>query len=185
RAVSCQETMLRHFDDLHLRVARTYEARLAANQEVDFEGMTLEALKIIETSPTVRDLLVARYPWLAIDEYQDLGGPLHRIVLALHSAGCRIFAVGDPDQCIFGFTGADPTYLSELERHPDFHVIRLRFNYRSGARLITAAEASLGTTRDYAPDPNRIDLGQIEFEEVAGGLGGQARHIAHDLVPQL
>lgn len=184
RAIALNET-LAPFDERHIEVAHTYESMLIAEQCVDFEAMTLSALRIIESNPSVRELIVARYPWLAIDEYQDLGGPLHRIVLALQAAGTRIFAVGDPDQCIFGFTGANPAYLNELVEHPDFRTIRLRFNYRSGARLIAAAEAPLETTRNYQPDPSRIDEGEIIFHEIGHGLTGQAKHVVHELVPQL
>ena len=184
RALALDES-LDPFDERHVEVARTYNAALAASSHVDFEAMTLTALRMIETIPDVAELIVARYPWIAVDEYQDLGGPLHRIVLALERAGSRIFAVGDPDQCIFGFTGADPRYLNDLANHTSFEAIQLRFNYRSGAKLISAAEASLGSPRNYRADPNRADEGEVYFDQIDGGLEAQARWIGHTLVPQL
>lgn len=184
RALALGES-LEPFDERHVEVARTYNTALNASGYVDFESMTLTALRIIETSPDVAELIVARYPWIAIDEYQDLGGPLHRIVLALAQAGSRIFAVGDPDQCIFGFTGADPRYLNDLAGRPSFEAIQLRFNYRSGAKLITAAEASLGSPRNYRADPDRADEGEIYFDQINGGLEGQAEWVVHTLVPQV
>lgn len=184
RALALDES-LEPFDERHVEVARAYNATLAANAHVDFEAMTLTALHMIDTVPDVAELIVARYPWIAIDEYQDLGGPLHRIVLALERAGSHIFAVGDPDQCIFGFTGADPRYLEDLAAHPSFATIRLRFNYRSGSKLITAAEASLDSPRNYQADPARADTGEIDFDEIVGGLDAQANWIVHTLVPRL
>lgn len=184
RALALDES-LEPFDVRHIEVARIYSKALATSGRVDFEAMTLTALRMIETIPDVADLIVARYPWIAVDEYQDLGGILHRIVLALERAGTRIFAVGDPDQCIFGFTGANPRYLEDLASHPSFQAIQLRFNYRSGAKLITAAEASLGSQRNYRADPDRVDEGEIYFNEIGGGLEGQARWIVHSLVPNL
>ena len=184
RAIACAES-LEPFDERHLAVAEHFNAQLAAEEVVDFEAMTLEALRIVQQSEDVRELLVARYPWIAIDEYQDLGGPLHRIVYELRRAGSTIFAVGDPDQCIFGFTGADPSYLTDLSEDEAFRTIRLRFNYRSGARLIAAAQASLGSPRDYRPAPDREHDGEIEFVEVEGGLSAQAEQVVHEIVPAL
>lgn len=184
RALDLDES-LEPFDERHVEVARTYNSTLLANGHVDFEAMTLTALRMINTIPDVAELVVARYPWIAIDEYQDLGGPLHRIVLALEHAGSRIFAVGDPDQCIFAFTGANPRYLENLVDHPSFETVRLRFNYRSGSKLITAAEASLGSPRNYQADPTRTDDGEIYFDEIPGGLDAQANWIVQTLVPRL
>lgn len=184
RAMACGES-LEPFDERHISVAEHFNAQLAAEGAVDFEAMTLEALRIVQDSEDVRELLVARYPWMAVDEYQDLGGPLHQIVFELRRAGSKIFAVGDPDQCILGFTGADPAYLVELAEGGNFRTIRLRFNYRSGARLIAAAEASLGSTRNYRPAPDRDHQGEIEFDVVEGGLEAQAEQVVHDIVPAL
>lgn len=184
RAMACHES-LEPFDERHIAVAEHFNAQLAAEEAVDFEAMTLEALRMVQHSEDVRELLVARYPWMAVDEYQDLGGPLHQIVFELRRAGSKIFAVGDPDQCILGFTGADPAYLVDLSEDDAFRTIRLRFNYRSGARLIAAAEASLGSTRNYRPAPDREHEGEIEFEVVEGGLEAQAKRVAHDIVPAL
>ncbi len=184
RAMACGES-LDSFDARHCAVAEHFNAQLANEKAIDFEAMTLEALRIVQTSPDVLGILVAKYPWVAIDEYQDLGGPLHQIVSHLRRAGSRIFAVGDPDQCILGFTGADPSYLLDLSADDAFRPIRLRFNYRSGANLIAAAEASLGSARNYRPAPDRVHEGDIEFEEVNGGLVEQARRVIHHIVPEL
>lgn len=173
------------FDASMVSAAREYDAILLRESLVDFESMTLHALRLMDTHSVIREFLAARYPWLAVDEYQDLGGPLHRIVQGIRSAGSRVFAVGDPDQCIYGFTGASPAYLEELVADPAFETVRLRFNYRSGSALISAAEASLGATRSYAAAPERTDEGNIYFQEVSGGLRAQAEWIANELVPSL
>ncbi len=106
-----------------------------------------------------------------MDEYQDLGGPLHGIVTKLVDlAGVKVFAVGDPDQTIYDFTGANPQYLIELGQRRDFQPIRLKFNYRSGNRIIIASQAALAPEepRNYAPDPNREEQGEINFIEANG-----------------
>ena len=124
------------------------------------------ALELLRSFSWIRDLVAARYPWLIVDEYQDLGGPLHAIVTTLvDHAGVKVFAVGDPDQTIYEFTGADPRYLKELEGREDFKPFRLKFNYRSGRKLISAGQAALApeSPRDYEPDPDKQDQGEAYF----------------------
>jgi len=184
KALACEES-LDSFDPRHVAVAHDYEESLHRQRLIDFDGMTFEALRLLQTDSATSDLLVARYPWVAVDEYQDLGGPLHKIVLCLHSAGTNIFAVGDPDQCVFGFSGANPRYLNELEIDPSFYVVRLRFNYRAGRRLIDAAEAALDVTRGYEADPNRTDEGEVILNPCPPGLEYQARSVIDEFVPAL
>lgn len=184
RAIACGED-LGGFDERHIDVAGLYDKALRDLQAVDFEAMTLNALLLLSTNSDLSDLIAARYPWIAVDEYQDLGGPLHQLVLCLHDAGVNIFAVGDPDQCIFGFTGADPAYLNELDYHPEFTSIHLEFNYRSGANLIAAAQASLGERRPYRSNPEQQDAGVIKIENIPGGLDHQARHVVRELLPSV
>src|SRR5712691_8023913 len=87
---------------------------------------------------------------LVIDEYQDLGVPLHRMVLGLkEKAGVRIIAVGDPDQSIYGFTGAQPVLLRKLAALPDVEDIELKLNYRCADRIIAASKTLLVNPADF------------------------------------
>src|SRR3954465_12711667 len=99
------------------------------------------------------DCLLAKYPVL-VDEYQDLGTALHRMVMGLcFSTGVRLFAVGDVDQSIYGFPGANPALLQRLSERADVERVSLRLNYRSGARIVTASQYALGEDRGYeVPD---------------------------------
>ena len=156
------------FDDRDPIVLDEYEKLLATEHLVDFEWMVTLALELIRDNGWIRKMLSARFRWLIVDEYQDLGGPLHRIVTSLaDDAGVRVFAVGDPDQTIYDFTGADPRYLLELSQRPDFKSIRLKFNYRSGRTLIDASQAALAPEepREYEPDPQRADKGEVIFDK--------------------
>src|SRR5438874_1011238 len=151
------------FDDRNVLNARYYERALDHYSLIDFGGMVGLGFQFIRDHDWIRSVIVARFPWLIVDEYQDLGGPLHAIVTTLMDrAGMNVFAVGDPDQTIYDFTGADPRYLKELSERADFKSIRLRFNYRSGRRLIAAGQAALSPEepREYEPDPERTDQGE-------------------------
>jgi superfamily I DNA/RNA helicase len=64
------------------------------------------------------------------------------------SAGIRLLAVGDVDQSIYGFTGADPALLQKLSEREDVETVRLRLNYRCGSGIVTASSYALGEDRD-------------------------------------
>lgn len=182
--IACNEDLSGH-DERHVAVARSYEDLLEETGKIDFDAMTFEALRLIEQTPAIADLIVSRYPWIAVDEYQDLGGVLHRIVMSLHASGSKIFAVGDPDQCVYEFSGARPSTVMALTDEASFKQIRLRYNYRSGYRLIEAAETALAIQRGYEPDPQRVDLGVVDLICCPPGIEEQARAIANTTIPKL
>ena len=165
RRKACSED-ISDFEEHDLLVLDDYEKALAEIHLVDFEWMVTLALQLISENEWIRKLVASRFPWLIVDEYQDLGGPLHKMVTTLvDHAAVKVFVVGDPDQTIYDFTGADPRYLIELSTRPDFESIRLKFNYRSGRRLINASQAALSPEepREYEPDPERTDQGEVLF----------------------
>jgi len=80
----------------------------------------LLAVRALRHNPWLQQALLAKYPVLVVDEYQDLGVALHRLVMGLCiRAGMRLFAVGDVDQSIYGFTGARPDLLRRLSERED------------------------------------------------------------------
>lgn len=170
RRALASEAEIREFDPREVRAAEMFDRLLAEQGLIDFEAMVTRALNVVQGSEAVRDLLRAKYPELAVDEYQDLGGVLHGLVVALVDlAGIRVFAVGDVDQSVFGFTGADPRFLQELEERPDFLPIELEVNYRSGRDIITASEAALGTLRGRRAAVDAA-AGNVELRRIEGAL---------------
>lgn len=162
-----------------------YEAELRDRGMIDFDDMIVIAQRLVESHAWVRAGLRAKYPFLAIDEYQDLGTNLHGVVVALANAGgIDLYAVGDPDQSIYGFQGARPELLRSLAARDDFHEVRLEINYRSRQRVIDAAEAALGEHRGYRTW-SEGDAGIVEEKHVPGGLEGQAGVIFDEVVPSL
>ena len=145
--------------------------------------MILAGLSLVEQHEWVRKALLARFPILVVDEYQDLGRPLHFIVNALRTrAGMRLFAVGDPDQSIYGFTGAEPGLLQELVEAEGVEVARLKLNYRCGPTIVRASEAALGAARGY--ESNSSEPGTIDIHHRPAGLEDQANFAVDDLIPQ-
>ena len=140
--------------------------------------MVIRAFSVVRSHPGVRDLLRARYPHLIIDEYQDLGGVLHQLVLALHDqAGIAISAVGDADQSVFGFTGADPRYIDDLAVRGDFTPVELEVNYRSGDAIIRAAEAALGRRGGCRRAAEGLAVGVVAIVPIDGGVDAHATEV--------
>jgi len=163
-----------------------YETLLRGKGYIDFDDLILISLNLIESEPFVRQCIAAHYPWFVVDEYQDLGYPLHRIILTLlDKADVNLFAVGDPDQSIYGFAGANPQYLHELSSRTDMASIRLELNYRCGQKIIDGAEVILSpeAPRNYKSSREDGDPGEIYFVERPGGLEEQALTVVEEILP--
>jgi len=159
-----------------------YERLLREAKQVDFDDMTLSGLRVIEQFQWVRKALRARFPILVIDEYQDLGVPLHRLATCLRSrAGIRLLAVGDADQSIYGFSGAKPSLLRELSEAEDVQSVTLPFNYRCGSTIISASEVALGEKRGY--ESKTDDVGTIDFHHFPNGLEEQVDRTCDRIIP--
>ncbi len=165
------------------RLVEEYEKELRTQGVIDFEDMPLLAMRALRDNEWLRKAILAKYPILAVDEYQDLGLPLHRMVLGLcFSAGMRLFAVGDVDQSIYGFTGAYPELLKELAEREDVQEVRLKLNYRCGSRIVIASEYALGEERGYAA-PEGAEEGTIYFHPRESGYEDHAAFLFGELLP--
>ena len=173
----------REKDSETANVIEIFEESLHNEGYLDFDDMVLLGLRIIEQSDWVKRALKARFPVLVIDEYQDLGLPLHRIVLQLYQqAGVRIIAVGDPDQSIFGFAGANPQLLRELAELPNIETISLQMNYRCAKTIVVGSMVALGEERDYAAAGDYD--GTIKRWECPNGIEEQAETICKVIIPE-
>lgn len=165
------------------RLAEAYEAELRRRGLIDFDDMPLLAVRALRAHPWLQRALLAKYPVLVVDEYQDLGRALHRMVMGLcFSTGMRLFAVGDVDQSIYGFNGARPDLLRQLSEREDVQTVRLRLNYRSGNRIVTASRVALGEARDYEAADVQAQ-GAVFIHRMAGAGDQQAARMFADVLP--
>jgi len=165
-------------------VVEAYETLLLENGLIDFDGLVLTGLLLVEKHEWVRACIKAKYPVIVIDEYQDLGLPLHRMVVALmNKAGVRIIAVGDPDQSIYGFTGAKPALLGALQTLPNVEPVRLKLNYRCADQIITASQALLAEPGEFQSHDGR--QGEIRIYQTEQGVRGQADLALGKIVPAM
>jgi len=139
-------------DVFEVQAVELFEKRLTESGCVDFISMVNIATLMIRERNYIKQTLEARFPWLLIDEYQDLGKALHEMVLELEALTViKIFTVGDMNQSIYGFNGAFPDFLNELHQLDDFESIPLTSNYRSNQDII---EASLDVLNKVPPRPD-------------------------------
>ncbi len=117
-----------------------YQAALQRLCVWDFDDLLLEAITLLENNPAVRQTVHQRYRWIFVDEYQDLNPAQHRLLKMLVQGGAHLTVIGDPNQAIYGFRGAEVRYFSRFaEDFPGATTMRLEENYRSGATILTAS----------------------------------------------
>ncbi|WP_139994841.1 ATP-dependent helicase [Paenibacillus paridis] len=172
--------------DLALRVATEYEKRLVELGFVDFEIIIKYATLLIQEEDFVRKCLEAKFPWILIDEYQDLGRPLHEMILSLiDSTAIKIFAVGDPDQSIYSFSGGIPDYLLELFNFSNMNKVSLKTNYRSNQDIVDASELALNVTekRNYIAGTRFGEMAEFSFITCEDGMDDQYKYVLNTLIP--
>jgi DNA helicase-2/ATP-dependent DNA helicase PcrA len=132
---------------------RAYEAALRRNGLVDFDDLILLAVRLLASAPAVRRTVQTRYRWISVDEYQDINLAQYRLLRLLVDSGegppVNLCAIGDPDQAIYGFRGADRGYF--LRFQADFVGAQLRHlhqNYRSTQAIIEAATQVIAGNAD-------------------------------------
>jgi superfamily I DNA/RNA helicase len=123
---------------VHLR----YESALRACNAVDFDDLILLTLKLFTQHPDVLQACRQHYKYVMVDEYQDTNAAQFQLVHHLTSAHRNLCVVGDDDQSIYGWRGAETANLLELEKHfPGVKVVKLEQNYRSTNTILSAANA--------------------------------------------
>ena len=118
----------------------TYAHAMEARNLVDFDDLILRAVQVLESDDGIREAYRARYPWVSIDEYQDVDEQQVRLVKLLVARDGNVCAIGDPDQAIYRFRGADVRLFHRFaEDFPGARVTRLTRNYRSDRNLVSLA----------------------------------------------
>ena len=119
-----------------------YESALRACNAVDFDDLILLTLRLFREHPAALEACRARYRQVMVDEYQDTNAAQFQLVQALTQEHRNLCVVGDDDQSIYGWRGAEIANLLEMEKHyPEVNLIRLEQNYRSTNTILGAANA--------------------------------------------
>ncbi|HUB22289.1 MAG TPA: UvrD-helicase domain-containing protein [Streptosporangiaceae bacterium] len=119
---------------------RAVRAELIARGLVDFDGLTELAAALLAEKPEIAAGLRSRWPFVSVDEYQDIDPVQYELVQALAGDGAGLTAIGDPDQAIYGFRGADVGIFGRFAADfPGATTVELTRNYRSSPAIVTAA----------------------------------------------
>ncbi len=140
-----QEVYLQSGDPKTEKVAHIYaeyRKELRKANALDFDDLLLETVRLLKAVPAVRDYYNRRYQYVMIDEYQDTNRPQYELMRLLAGSHHNICAVGDEDQSIYSWRGADIRNILEFEKDfPEAKIIRLEQNYRSTQNILQAASA--------------------------------------------
>ena len=129
-----------------------YESQMRAQNVVDFDDLLLLTLRLLSTDEEVLGRLRRRWHYLMIDEYQDTNGAQFELMRLLAGTERNLCVVGDDDQSIYGWRGADVSNILGFGKHfPGATVVKLETNYRSTARILEVANAII------AQNPDRYD----------------------------
>jgi DNA helicase-2/ATP-dependent DNA helicase PcrA len=138
-----QELYLHSADPKTEKVAHLYEEyrkELRKANALDFDDLLLESVRLLKSAPQVREYYNKRFQYLLIDEYQDTNRPQYELMRMLAGEHHNVCAVGDEDQSIYSWRGADIRNILEFEQDfPEAKIIRLEQNYRSTQNILQAA----------------------------------------------
>ena len=143
--LDAQELYLQSSDPTSEKVAhifQEYKKELLRANALDFDDLLLEATRLLKSSAEVRDYYNRRFHYILVDEYQDTNRPQYELMRMLAGSRHNVCAVGDEDQSIYSWRGADIRNILEFEKDfPEARIIRLEQNYRSTQNILAGASA--------------------------------------------
>jgi DNA helicase-2/ATP-dependent DNA helicase PcrA len=172
------------FDQTVADVYELYQRRLLSSNAADFDDLLMLTVEVLDRFPDARKKWQKAFRYVLVDEYQDTNHAQYRLLQLLAGEHRNVFAVGDPDQSIYAFRGADIRNIMEFER--DFggaKQIALEQNYRSSNAILRAANAVISENRERKPKNLWSELGEgdpvrvIEVEDEHA----EARFVASEI----
>src|SRR5437667_3573076 len=149
------------YDQTVAEVYQLYQRRLHGSNAVDFDDLLMLTVEVLERFPEARKRWQKAFRYVLVDEYQDTNHAQYRLLQLLAAEHKNVCAVGDPDQSIYAFRGADIRNIMEFER--DFgetRTIALEQNYRSTNTILEAANAVISNNRERKPKNLWSELGE-------------------------
>ncbi len=162
-----------YFDDVVAKAYKLFEERMAAANATDFGGLLLHTLRMCIGDTPAAHMLAERFDHVLVDEFQDTNNVQYKLVRCLSNRTNSITVVGDEDQSIYKWRGADIRNILDFERdHPGAGVVKLERNYRSTGNILRAANAIIEKNSERRPkvlyteqgDGERIVLFEGETE---------------------
>ncbi|MBF8438097.1 UvrD-helicase domain-containing protein [Halanaerobiaceae bacterium Z-7014] len=157
--------------ELVSKIYPTYQQRMKESNAFDFDDLIMKPCQLFTEYPRIKEYYNEKYKYILVDEYQDVNHAQYRLSQLLTGIDNNIFVVGDPDQSIYGFRGADINNILNFEKDfADAKVIRLEQNYRSKENILKAAQSVIKNNSSRLDKDLWSDRGEgdsIEFFEAA------------------
>lgn len=167
---SLKETEIQKFEAAY----ETYEKHLTGEKVMDYDDLLKETIRLLKEEKK-SEIRKHNFSYLLVDEFQDISPVQYELIRAWNQGGKELFVIGDPDQAIYSFRGADARCFEQLGAdYPKLHTIRLKENYRSGDLIISGALAVIdknkGPKRELVPvhkkgSPVRLVTASSEMAE--------------------
>lgn len=164
------------------KIYRDYEETLRKNNAMDFDDLIWKTVKLFESDAEVLDYYREKFRYIMVDEYQDTNYMQYRIVKLLAEKHRNICVVGDDDQCIYQWRGADIRNILSFEKDfPGTKVVKLEQNYRSSGNILKAAHSVIKNNRGRkekqlwteAEDGNKIMYRRLDNEKAEAAYIGK------------
>jgi DNA helicase-2/ATP-dependent DNA helicase PcrA len=172
------------YDQTVADVYRLYQTKMFNSNAVDFDDMLYLTVDVLERFPEAQEKWQGAFRYLLVDEYQDTNHAQYRFLQLLAAKHSNVFAVGDPDQSVYGFRGADIRNVLEFEQDfPGAKTIALEQNYRSTNSILEAANGVIAHNRERKPKSLWSELGDgdpvrvVEVEDEHS----EARYVAAEI----
>lgn len=141
-----------YYEQQVAKIYDAYQKKLQANNAVDFDDLLLLALRLLQENPAVREKYQRKFDYLMVDEYQDTNHAQYLLTKLLAAGHRNICVVGDADQSIYGWRGADIQNILDFEKdYPDAKLVKLEQNYRSTQVILDAANAVIDNNSGRKP----------------------------------
>jgi DNA helicase-2/ATP-dependent DNA helicase PcrA len=161
-----------------------YQTRLRGANAMDFDDLLLNAYRLLSEFPVVLRAYQQRFRYISVDEYQDTNQAQYRITNLLAGGHGNLMVVGDDDQSIYSWRGADLRNILEFEHdYPEAVVVKLEQNYRSTARILAAANAVVANNPNRKP--KTLFTANAEGEKIASYLASDERDEARFIAGEI
>ncbi len=159
--VAFRERVSSFYDQTVADVYELYQRKLFTSNAVDFDDLLYLTVDVLERFPEARERWRKAFRYVLVDEYQDTNHAQYRLLQLLASEHRNLCAVGDPDQSIYAFRGADIRNILDFERDfPGTRTVALEQNYRSTNAILRAANAVIENNRERKPKHLFSELGE-------------------------
>jgi DNA helicase-2/ATP-dependent DNA helicase PcrA len=162
-ATAYRQKVSSFFEQTAADVYELYEKRIHEMNALDFDDLLFRTVNVLELFEDVLERYRRTFRWLLVDEYQDTNHAQYRLLQLLAGRERNVCVVGDDDQSIYGFRGADIRNILDFEQDfPGTRVVKLEQNYRSTQTILSAANAVVANNQGRKPKELWTDLGEGE-----------------------